>query len=83
MNEEQAKDKIAIVGESCRFPGGANSIDEYWNSLVNGEDGVSDVPENRWEMDKYFDEDKTVPGKTIRKRLDFYINIDEFYGGIF
>src|SRR6476620_1806821 len=79
MNIAQAKDKIAIVGISCRFPGGANSIDEYWNLLVNGEDGVSDVPENRWELEKYYDEDKTAPGKMYSKKAGFLnINIDEF-----
>ena len=84
MNVEQAKDKIAIVGMSCRFPGGANSIDEYWNLLVNGEDGVSDVPENRWEIEKYYDEDKTAPGKMYTKKAGFLnINIDEFDAGFF
>ena len=68
MNIEHAKDKIAIVGMSCRFPGGANSIDEYWNLLVNGEDGVSDVPESRWELEKYYDEDKNAPGKMYTKK---------------
>ncbi|MFJ7837990.1 SDR family NAD(P)-dependent oxidoreductase [Lysinibacillus sphaericus] len=85
MNEEQhMQDKIAIVGMSCRFPGGANSIDEYWNLLVNGVDGVCDVPENRWEIEKYYDEDKTVPGKMYCKKGGFLnINIDEFDAGFF
>ncbi|PRT34002.1 type I polyketide synthase [Bacillus wiedmannii] len=79
MNIEQAKDTIAIVGMSCRFPGGANSIDEYWDLLVNGEDGVCDVPENRWELEKYYDKDKNVPGKMYTKKGGFLNrNIDEF-----
>lgn len=79
MNIEQAQDKIAIVGMSCRFPGGANSIDEYWDILVNGEDGISDVPENRWELEKYYDEDKNAPGKMYCKKGGFLnTNIDEF-----
>ncbi len=79
MNTEQAKEKIAIVGISCRFPGGANSIDEYWNLLMNGADGVSDIPESRWEALKYYDEDKTVPGKMYCKKGGFLnVDIDEF-----
>lgn len=79
MNIEQAQEKIAIVGMSCRFPGGANSIDEYWNMLVNGEDGVCEVPKNRWDIEKYYDEDKTAPGKMYCKKGGFLnFNIDEF-----
>lgn len=83
-NVEQAKDKIAIVGMSCRFPGGANSIDEYWDLLINGDDGVSDVPENRWALEKYYDEDKNAPGKMYTKKGGFLdIDIDEFDAGFF
>ncbi len=79
MNVEQAKDKIAIVGMSCRFPGGANSIDEYWNMLMQGIDGVCDIPEGRWELEKYYDENKEAPGKMYCRKGGFLnIDIDEF-----
>lgn len=78
-NAGPAQDKIAIVGISGRFPGGANSIEEYWNLLINGIDGVSDIPDNRWEVEKYYDEDKSAPGKMYCKKGGFLnIDIDEF-----
>src|SRR5271154_592772 len=40
------KDSIAIVGQSCRFPG-ANNIDEFWALLKNGGDGIIKVPAER------------------------------------
>ena len=55
--------KLAIVGMSCRYPGGANSIDEFWKVLEEGIDGIVDIPEDRWELERYYDSDKTVPGK--------------------
>lgn len=55
--------KLAIVGMSCRYPGGANSIDEFWKVLEEGIDGIIDVPEDRWELERYYDSDKTAPGK--------------------
>ena len=27
----RAKESIAVIGMSCRFPGGANSPDHYWD----------------------------------------------------
>ncbi|MCR5730422.1 MAG: SDR family NAD(P)-dependent oxidoreductase, partial [Ruminococcus sp.] len=55
--------KLAIVGMSCRYPGGANSIDEFWKVLEEGIDGIIDVPEDRWELERFYDSDKTAPGK--------------------
>jgi 6-methylsalicylic acid synthase len=40
---------IAIVGMGCRLPGDVNSPAEFWKSLVDGTDAISEVPEQRWE----------------------------------
>lgn len=78
-NEKNNNDKIAIVGMSCRFPGGSNSIDEYWEVLMNGVDGICDVPENRWNLEKYYDQDENVPGKMYCKKGGFLdVSVDEF-----
>ena len=41
---------VAIVGIGCRFPG-ADSIDEFWRILINGEDHIK-VPNERWNVDE-------------------------------
>jgi len=49
---ERAKSEpIAIIGLSCRFPGGANSPEAYWELLQNGRDVISRVPAGRWAVD--------------------------------
>jgi hypothetical protein len=58
---------IAIIGMSCRFPGGANNIDEFWRLLVNGTDAISEVPRYRWDLEKYYDSDPNAPGKMYCK----------------
>ena len=71
------EEKVAIVGMSCRFPGGANDIDAFWDLLVNHKDGVSEAPGERWDIDKYYDSDKNAPGKAYCRKggyLDFDIN---------
>ena len=42
---------VAIVGIGCRFPG-ADSIDEFWRILINGEDHIKEVPNERWNVDE-------------------------------
>jgi acyl transferase domain-containing protein/acyl carrier protein len=39
---------IAIVGMACRFPGGANSPQEYWDLLKAGRDAITEVPPGRF-----------------------------------
>ncbi len=42
--------EVAIVGLSGRFPGGANSADELWNTLIEGRDAVGEVDGSRWDL---------------------------------
>ncbi|WP_425412838.1 type I polyketide synthase [Micromonospora humi] len=45
-------DPIAIVGMSCRFPGGANSPEELWQLLSDGADAIGPFPTDRgWPAD--------------------------------
>lgn len=51
---ERAKNEpIAIIGMSCRFPGGANSPEAFWQLLQNGEDAIREVPPERWNVADY------------------------------
>ena len=84
MSKRENNEKIAIVGMSCRFPGGANSISEFWDVLMKGKDGICDVPESRWELEKYYDEDENAPGKMYCRKGGFLnVPIDEFDAGFF
>ncbi|MGH3878266.1 MAG: type I polyketide synthase, partial [Actinophytocola sp.] len=43
---------IAVVGMSCRFPGGANSPDELWRVVADGVDAIGGLPTDRdWNID--------------------------------
>ena len=39
---------IAVVGLSTRFPGNMNTPEETWRALLDGRDGITDLPEGRW-----------------------------------
>lgn len=47
--------KIAIIGMSCRFPGGANDPDLYWKLLVEGQDVHKKIPPDRYDVDSHTD----------------------------
>src|SRR4051812_10486644 len=46
--ESAGAEPIAIVGAACRFPGGANSLQEYWSLLDEGRNVVVEIPASRW-----------------------------------
>jgi acyl-CoA synthetase (AMP-forming)/AMP-acid ligase II/3-oxoacyl-(acyl-carrier-protein) synthase len=46
---EHAAEPLAIIGMSCRFPGAPN-LDAFWRLLERGEDAVSELPTERWQL---------------------------------
>ena len=47
--------KIAIIGMACRFPGGADDTDKYWDLLEKGRDVHQKVPADRFDIHTHFD----------------------------
>jgi microcystin synthetase protein McyD len=45
--DRQDGDAIAIIGMDCRFPGGADSPEAFWDRLMDGFDAVGALPEAR------------------------------------
>ncbi|WP_440054948.1 SDR family NAD(P)-dependent oxidoreductase [Pseudoalteromonas sp. T1lg65] len=71
--------QIAIIGMGCRFPGGADSAQQLWENAKKGIDGICDVPQNRWDVRKYYSENRKKPGKAharqggfVNQRLDTF-----------
>jgi len=73
---------IAIIGLGCRFPGGSNPK-EFWNSLHNGVDCISEIPGDRWNNDLFYDPDPTVPGKMNTRWGGFISNVADFSPSFF
>ncbi|WP_206491199.1 polyketide synthase Pks13 [Rhodococcus sp. KRD162] len=40
---------VAIVGLSSRFPGTGHTPEEMWSLLIEGRDGITDLPDGRWQ----------------------------------
>ena len=72
------KERIAIIGVGCRFPGGVSSKDSLWKLLVEGREGIIEVPPDRWNVERYYDAEPGVAGKSIALRGGFIDAIDQF-----
>ncbi|GAB3823371.1 hypothetical protein GCM10027610_000210 [Dactylosporangium cerinum] len=49
--EEADREPIAIIGMSCRYPGGANTPEALWELVAAETDAMSDFPTDRgWEI---------------------------------
>ncbi|KAL3471498.1 hypothetical protein BJX99DRAFT_263248 [Aspergillus californicus] len=47
-------DSIAIVGMAGRFPG-SETLDDFWQSLMDGLDAHQEIPSDRFDIESYFD----------------------------
>ena len=73
-----AAEPIAVVGMGCRFPGGADGPEGYWNFLANGGDGISEIPADRWNADEFYDPDQFAPGRMSSKWGGFLSDVSGF-----
>ncbi|MDF3339946.1 sulfolipid-1 biosynthesis phthioceranic/hydroxyphthioceranic acid synthase [Mycolicibacterium septicum] len=75
---------VAVIGMSCRLPGGIDSPALLWEALIRGDDFVTEVPPDRWDADEYYDPEPGVPGRSVSKWgafLDDVAGFDaEFFG---
>jgi len=69
---------IAIIGMGCRFPGGADSPEAFWELLRDGVDAITEVPADRWNLQTFYDPDRGKPGKTYSRWGGFVEQIDQF-----
>jgi monodictyphenone polyketide synthase len=63
-----AESKIAIVGMSCRMPGGATDTDKFWDILDKGLDVHRKIPADRFDVDTHCD----PSGKRVNTSLTPY-----------
>ncbi|MGV0853564.1 sulfolipid-1 biosynthesis phthioceranic/hydroxyphthioceranic acid synthase [Mycolicibacterium phlei] len=58
---------VAVIGMSCRLPGGIESPEQLWDALLKGEDFVTEIPRGRWDAEEYYDPEPGVPGRSVSK----------------
>jgi len=77
--EKKAAEPVAIIGMACRFPGcGYDGLNTFWENLCDGRDAITEVPEERWDIDKYYDPNSSAPGKMSTRWGGFIEHADLF-----
>ncbi|MDT5218314.1 MAG: hypothetical protein QOF15_419, partial [Mycobacterium sp.] len=83
MMTNGADEPIAIVAVACRFPG-APDPDAFWDVLSGGVDAIREIPDDRFDIDEYYDPDPEARGKIYTRYGGFLDTIDgfdpEFFG---
>ncbi len=79
----RSDEPIAIIAVSCRFPGAPNP-EAFWDLLSGGVNAIREVPEDRFDIDEFYDPDPDAAGKTYTRFGGFLDGIDgfdpEFFG---
>ncbi|GAA1135219.1 hypothetical protein GCM10009577_69040 [Streptomyces javensis] len=77
--ESEDQEPIAIVGMSCRYPGGVGSPEDLWRLVSEGGDGISEFPTDRgWDIGRLFDDNPDGAGTSYVREGGFLHDANYF-----
>ena len=80
MNSERniKREPLALIGIGCRLPGGVRDVESFWKMLVEGRSGITEVPADRWNSERYYHPDGDIPGRMVTKWGGFVDDLKNF-----
>ncbi len=79
-----AREPIAIVGMSCRFPGEVYSPEDLWELVASGTDAISGFPTDRgWDLDALRDSTTDERDTSVSQQGGFLSCVPDFDPGFF
>ncbi len=81
--KRDSNEPIAIIGMACKFPGISNSVHEFWNLINQSVNAVTEIPSERWDVEKYYDERPVQAGKMATRWGGFIEQPAHFDAGFF
>ena len=77
------REPLAIIGIGCRYPGDANTPEEFWRLIIGKKDALGPIPADRWDNDGLYAPEWRRAGKISVNRGGFIKDIDKFDAGFF
>lgn len=80
---EDRSGPVAVIGMAARFPGGGDGIDDFWDLLISGRSGITEIPPDRWDINRFYNSDPDAPGTMSTRYGGFIQGVDLFDNGFF
>ncbi|KUJ54348.1 polyketide synthase [Streptomyces albus subsp. albus] len=82
--EDRHQEPIAIVGMSCRYPGGVRTPEDLWRLVLDGQDAISGFPTDRgWDIETLYDADPDQAGSSYVSEGGFLYDAGRFDPALF
>ncbi|KAF2993492.1 putative PKS-like protein biosynthetic cluster [Curvularia kusanoi] len=77
------RSKLAVVGMSCRLPGGANDLELFWKLIVDKRDVHTTIPPDRFDLSTHFDPTGQIENTTQTPYMNHIDSPGLFDAGFF
>ncbi|MGV9316934.1 type I polyketide synthase, partial [Streptomyces sp. NPDC003691] len=82
--EDKEHDPIAVVGMSCRYPGGVRSPEDLWRLVADGTDAIGGFPADRgWDTEDLFGAEHGTAGRSHTREGGFLQEVADFDAALF
>jgi acyl transferase domain-containing protein/enoyl-CoA hydratase/carnithine racemase len=73
---------IAVIGMAGQFAK-ARNLEEFWQNIAGSRDCIDEVPQDRWDIGRYYQAGEVAPGKTYSKWMGTLDEYDLFDAAFF